>query len=145
MITNKDMNRIIEETWQAVRKLRSTKATEYSTEHDALDNFKRCVAQGGGTIEHVLMIFAMKHWNSIVDYIKDIDAGKTRERTETIDGRINDLIVYLCLFKGMIEERAAYKGGDGSWQSMETLEKSSAATSLISTGSASRQVPRAAE
>jgi hypothetical protein len=137
MISNKDINRITEETWAAVRKLRSAKAAEYSTDTDALDNFKRCAFQSGCSIEHILMLFAMKHWNSIVDYIKDIDAGRTRERTESIDGRINDLIVYLILFKGMIEARAC--------QVTETSANSFAAISPISTGSALRQVPRAAE
>lgn len=38
-------------------------------------------------------------------YIRDVQTGTKRERLESIEGRIDDLIVYLLLFKGMVKER----------------------------------------
>ncbi len=55
--------------------------------------------------EMVLMVLASKHWGSVLDYAKDLEKGKKRERTEPIEAKIDDLIVYLCLLKAMIEAR----------------------------------------
>jgi hypothetical protein len=104
-MTNEELNKIFEETFERIIKLRQSKAAEYNQGQGVFGTVERTAIQFGVSIETVLMIFASKHWSSCVDYGRDIDTGKTRTRTESINQRIDDLIVYLLMLKGAIVER----------------------------------------
>lgn len=99
------MEKIIHQTFDRVLSLRKSKGREYSNDGNALSNF--CTVASGMALEPetVLMVLAGKHWDSIVGYARDVQSGSHRERTETIDQRIDDLITYMCLLKSMVECR----------------------------------------
>jgi hypothetical protein len=103
-------NRLIEDTTAIIRSLSSLKGGEYSGDSDRLANFRRNATDLELPMETVWRIYAAKHWDAIGQYIKDIQSGKTRIRLEGIDGRVDDLIVYLLLFKAMYIERSETNG-----------------------------------
>lgn len=74
---------------------------EYAHKEDnAFDNFDRLANELGIDPEQVLWVYAMKHKDGIASYIN----GHKSQR-ESVTGRINDLIVYLFLLRGMVERR----------------------------------------
>lgn len=80
--------------------LRDKGQKEYAhDEDDAFANFKRVAERLKITKEQVLMVYLEKHIDGIHSYIQ----GHQSQR-EDVRGRINDVIVYLCLLRGMIEE-----------------------------------------
>ena len=82
--------------------LLKTKGADY-TRHDPdrLSNFKRAAAAVGVTPFQAWAIYAGKHWDSIMAYVK---TGKVE--SEAIEGRIDDLINYMYLLEGLINENA---------------------------------------
>jgi hypothetical protein len=73
--------------------------SEYALSEDAFDNFNRLAAEMGIDRKQVLMIFFSKHRDGVISYLK----GHKSQR-EPVQGRIKDMIVYLFLLWGMIEE-----------------------------------------
>jgi hypothetical protein len=108
-----DPNRFSHERWNALvdasfaemKKLAQMKGGEYSGDDDRLLNFRRNGANLGLPMETVWAVYAGKHWDAIQQFIKDQRNGKERERLEPIGGRVDDLLVYLLLFKAMLQER----------------------------------------
>lgn len=83
--------------------LRDAGQKEYAHEgQSAFANFERIGEDVGVDPKLVLWIFAMKHRDGISAYLKG-----HRSQREDVRGRINDLIVYLFLLRGMIEEEEA--------------------------------------
>jgi hypothetical protein len=105
---NDRLNGIINLTFENVRRLREDKGREYAgtVVDDALANFRRNAKDVGVEMEIIWRVYAGKHWDSISQYIRDC-ANKefNRQRPEPIEGRIDDLITYLCLLKAMVHER----------------------------------------
>lgn len=52
-------------------------------------------------------VYAAKHWDAVMQYIKDQNTGTKRTHLEPIGGRVDDLLVYLLLFKAILEETDA--------------------------------------
>lgn len=96
---------LIERTFEKVRELGRLKGGEYSGDDDRLANFRRNAKDLGLPYEAIWRVYAAKHWDAVGQYIRDIVNGTTRERMEGLDGRVDDLIVYLLLFKAMLEEK----------------------------------------
>lgn len=96
---------LIEETIAKVVELGKFKGGEYAGDDDRLANFRRNGIALGLPMETVWAVYAAKHWDAVQQYIKDLQHGKQRQRLESIEGRVDDLIVYLLLFKAMIDER----------------------------------------
>lgn len=71
-------------------------------------NFERGAKEMGIDRKQVLWVYAMKHKDGIAASLK----GHTSQR-EDIRGRINDLIVYLLLFRGMVNEDTGDSGNFG--------------------------------
>lgn len=72
---------------------------EYAHDREnAFANFERQAEEQGITPEQVLCVFARKHWDGIVAFVR----GHKSQR-EDVRGRINDLIVYLHLLRAMID------------------------------------------
>lgn len=89
-----------------INALREAGQAEYAgKDEDAFANFMRIGDELGLRREIVLWVYAMKHRDGIANYM----AGHRSQR-EDVRGRINDLIVYLFLLYGMLEEQA---GGGG--------------------------------
>lgn len=80
--------------------LRQAGQAEYAhDDSEAFANFNRVAEALGMDRKAVLLVYAQKHYDGIASYV----AGHTSQR-EDVTGRINDLIVYLGLLRGMIEE-----------------------------------------
>jgi hypothetical protein len=103
-MTNAEMENLFVATFDHILKLRRLKSREYSEDGDALSNFRRNGRDLELPMEAVWRVYAMKHWDAISQYIRDRMKNAPRELSEPIEGRIDDLIVYLILFKAMIME-----------------------------------------
>ncbi len=103
-MTRQMMQELMEHVFTTeIQKLREEGQKEYAhDEENALANFDRQAEEMDINPEQVLWVYAMKHRDGIAAHIK----GHTSQR-EDIRGRINDLIVYLFLLRGMIERRDA--------------------------------------
>lgn len=96
---------LLETTFAEIKKLSELKGGEYSGDTDRLANFRRNATALGLTQEQVWAVYAAKHWDAVMQFVKDLGEGKERNRLESLAGRCDDLIVYLLLFKAMLEER----------------------------------------
>lgn len=96
------LDMIIEKTIKHIRFLEQTKGGEYATDRDRLHNFRHNAEDCGVPMEIIWRVYAGKHWDAISSYIRDIVTGTKRPRSEPIEGRIDDLIVYLILLKAII-------------------------------------------
>lgn len=81
--------------------LREAGQKEYAhSEDNAFGNFERTAEDLENiTREQVLWIFVKKHLDGIKAYING-----HRSQRESVEGRINDAIVYLILLRGMVED-----------------------------------------
>jgi hypothetical protein len=96
---------LLQQTIGQIQSLSTLKGGEYAGDSDRLANFRRNAAALGLSMEQVWAVYSAKHWDALMQYIKDLGEGKTRERLEGLAGRADDLIVYLILFKAMLQER----------------------------------------
>lgn len=96
--------KLVEATYETIKELSSLKGGEYAGDGDRLANFRRNGADQDLPMETIWRVYAAKHWDAIGQYCKDRLSGKKRERLESISGRADDLIVYLILFKAMVDE-----------------------------------------
>lgn len=105
--SNSRWEKLIASTFEHIQFLAKTKGEEYSGTIDRLANFRRYALALGLTKEQILMVYAGKHWDSITTFVKeqaDTSGALMRTLSEPISGRVDDLIVYLLLFKAMLEE-----------------------------------------
>lgn len=86
--------------------LTKSKGEEYSSSDDQLGNFRRLAEQTGLTMPQIWLVLFTKHIDAIRTFIKDEAAGVQRERSEPIEGRIDDAILYLYLLRGIVGEKA---------------------------------------
>jgi len=93
-----------------INKLAALKGGEYAGDSDRLANFRRNGIALGLPMETVWAVYCAKHWDAVMQYIQDLNTGKTRERLEGIDGRAMDIIVYMILFLAIEEERRTTAG-----------------------------------
>lgn len=96
---------VTKETMDTVLKLGKLKGGEYSGDDDRLLNFRRGGRNFAVPAELIMMVYAGKHWDALMQYTQDVVHGTSRERLEGIEGRIDDLINYLILFKCLYRER----------------------------------------
>ena len=80
--------------------LREAGQKEYAHDEDnAFANFERVAERLGISREMALLVYAEKYWDGIASYVK----GHKSQR-DSVKGRLNDMIVYLCLLRAMVEE-----------------------------------------
>ena len=103
----KRFDALIDTTVAEIKKLSTVKGGEYAiVEADRLSNFRKQAEEMGVPMELIWKVYAQKHWDSVSTFVADLVAGRQRARSEPIEGRADDLIVYLILFKAMCDERA---------------------------------------
>lgn len=107
MFSHEAYEKIVEQTVGQIHSLSKLKGGEYAGDVDRLANFRRNAASLGLSMEQVWAVYAAKHWDAVQTYVKDIATGTERVRLEGIEGRADDLIVYLILFKAILQERNA--------------------------------------
>lgn len=103
--TQEQLDVVMRDIITRAQELMGSKGGEYAKGNDRLDNFRRNAASLSTDPELVWAVYAAKHWDAITTYITDITAGKTRERSEPIEGRAHDLINYLILFCALVQAR----------------------------------------
>lgn len=96
---------IVKPTFMKIVELGILKGGEYAGDHDRLANFRRNADAWGVTMEQVWGIYISKHWDAVKQYVEDLSKNTRRERMEPLEGRVDDMIVYLMLFKAMLAER----------------------------------------
>jgi len=75
------------------------KGKEYANSEDRLANFKRLAVQLDLTPAHVLIVYAVKHMDSILRFIR---VRGREETTESIETRIDDVQNFLDLLASML-------------------------------------------
>lgn len=103
--THEEWEELLTETFATIRSLAKAKGGEYSGDSDRLANFRRNGTDLGVPMEVIWRIYAAKHWDALGQYVRDCASGTTRVRLEPLSGRVDDLIVYLLLFKAMLREK----------------------------------------
>lgn len=99
-MTRQQMVEVMKDVFDECHALRGAGQAEYAhADANAFANFERTAEEVGISREKVLWIFAMKHKDGIAAWING-----HRSQRESVKGRINDLIVYMTLLRGMIEE-----------------------------------------
>lgn len=91
---------ISEEILPECMKIMKTKGRSYSGLEDKLGNFKRGAELSGTSPERVWFIYFTKHFDALSSFIR----GEYSD-SEPIKGRIIDLINYLMLFCGILQEQ----------------------------------------
>ena len=85
---------------EEIMKLRGQGQKEYAHDDSSpFANFDRGAADLRLDRKQILWVYAMKHKDGISSFLQ----GHTSQR-EDVRGRINDLIVYLFLLRGMVDE-----------------------------------------
>lgn len=102
-MTREEVGKVMDAVFEECRGLRAAGQKEYAhREENAFANFERVAERLGLSREAVLLVYAEKHMDGIHAYIKG-----HRSQRESVTGRINDMIVYLCLLRGMVQENEA--------------------------------------
>lgn len=104
-MNQQEFEEIVNETVAEIKNLLAVKGGEYARSDDRLANFKRGAADTGATPLQVAFIYASKHIDSIITYIRDDAIGAKRDRSEPIEGRLNDLINYCIFIKALIKDQ----------------------------------------
>lgn len=107
---NKDFDKLVVQTLESVKSLLTVKGGEYAGSDDRLANFKRGAALTGVTPLQVAFIYASKHYDAIATFIRDSADGTQRTRSESIEGRLDDLMNYCLLMKGLVHEAQTAPG-----------------------------------
>ncbi len=99
-MTRKQMEEKINQIFRVIQDTREAGQVEYARELDnAFANFERVANTLNISREKVLMTYLLKH----IDGVSAFCDGHKSQR-EDVRGRITDIIVYLCLLWGMIDE-----------------------------------------
>lgn len=95
------MTQLIEAEFEHIREIRATKGREYAGEEDTLADFFEVAEEAGTTPLQVWLTYVRKHDRAIGAYIRE---GSVK--SEAIEGRIRDVIVYHLLLLGLIKDVA---------------------------------------
>jgi len=99
-MTQKQMATLMETIFKETQKTRGAGQKEYArADSNAFANFERIGENLDLDKKEVLLVYLLKHIDGICSYVK----GHKSQR-EDVRGRITDVIVYLCLLWGMVEE-----------------------------------------
>ena len=99
-MNRKQMAKMMEGIMKQVGVMRDEGQKEYAhDDNDVFANFNRISHLLGVDRKKVLMTYMLKHVDGVAAYVK----GHKSQR-EDVTGRITDIIVYLMLLWGMIEE-----------------------------------------
>jgi hypothetical protein len=99
-VTRQKAAHTMETVFEECRALRAAGQKEYAhLEENALRNFESCGEDLDISPEKSLWVLAKKHIDGITGWIKG-----HRSQRESVKGRINDLIVYLCLLRCMVDQ-----------------------------------------
>ena len=99
-MTKKQMQSLMQQIFLQIQETREQGQKEYARKHNnAFANFEKIGDNLVIPREEVLLVYLLKHIDGICAYVK----GHKSQR-EDVRGRITDVIVYLCLLWGMIND-----------------------------------------
>lgn len=103
-----------EEFFKENLKVMQSKGSEYSGSDDKFANFKRLAKMQGIPAESIWLTYFTKHFDSLVSFIRRVNQGESvagieATLSEPIAGRIGDMINYLYILKGMLDEKKEYE------------------------------------
>ncbi len=96
------MSEIVEAEFDRIRGIRESKGREYAQDEDTLADFKEVAAESGVTWFQCWNVYVKKHVRAVDTFIRE---GAVK--SESIEGRIRDVIVYHLLLLGLIEDAKA--------------------------------------
>ena len=99
-MNREEFTKLMADKHEELVRINRTKGVEYAGEEDALDNFKRHARELDLRPEQVWAVYASKHWDAIMSYVRT----GTVLSDEGIEGRIDDAILYLYLLLGLVED-----------------------------------------
>lgn len=99
-----ELDTLVNQTFSEIKRLLVVKGGEYANAEDRLANFKRGAALTGCTSLQVLFIYMSKHYDAVASFVQTSAKGEARPSSEPIEGRLDDLINYCLLAKGLIRE-----------------------------------------
>lgn len=99
-MTFEEQEAIQEEVFRRIREIRETKGREYATDKDTLADFKEVAADVGITPLQCWATYVKKHERAIDSYIRE---GSVK--SEAIEDRILDVVVYHLLLYGLIRDQ----------------------------------------
>lgn len=102
-----ELDVLVNQTFAEINRLLIVKGGEYANSEDRLANFKRGAGLTGCTPLQVLFIYMSKHYDAVASFVQTSAKGEARPSSEPIEGRLDDLINYCLLAKGLIREQAA--------------------------------------
>jgi hypothetical protein len=100
-MTKDELHKFFEETLAHILELKKSKSRDYADDDDALWNVHDVALDTRLYPEKVVQVFMMKHWGVIQRVINENNFVPS----EPLDGRIDDMIVYLIILKAMLSER----------------------------------------
>ena len=99
-MTTKEHKELMTSIWAGIIETRDSGQKEYAHDEDnCFQNFEKIAKQLNLDRKQVLWVYLMKHIDGILAFIN----GHESQR-EDVRGRLTDVIVYLTLLWGMIEE-----------------------------------------
>lgn len=107
-MTRDDFLILADEAYNRIMEINRTKGADYAGTEDALANFKRHAESLGLQPEQIWAVYASKHWDAVMTYCRH---GQVK--SEPIQGRLDDVILYCFLQLALVEERA--KDERASW------------------------------
>ena len=103
-MNQEEFTALTESTIKQLQELLVVKGGEYADSKDRLANFKRGAQLTGVTPLQCAFIYASKHYDAIATFVRDAAFGTERRRSESIEGRLDDLMNYCLLMKGLVRE-----------------------------------------
>lgn len=100
-----EFHTLMETTFNSLRQLTAVKSGEYASDSDKLSNFRAASQRLGQLPEQVLLVYLDKHYAAICNFVQDLAKGRTRTRSEAIEGRVHDMMVYGVLLLALLRER----------------------------------------
>lgn len=112
IFTHHEWETLLATSISSIKELAKLKGGEYAGDVDRLANFRHNATALGLPMESIWAVYAAKHWDALMQYVRDKNEGTSRDRLEPIEGRVDDLLVYLLLFKAILRESAQRKVED---------------------------------
>lgn len=103
-MNHQQKDQVFADTLTRILNLNKVKAGEYAANDDAIANFRQEALDNNLPMETIWRVFANKHWRAISRFIADKHTGINRPSSEPIQGRIDDMIVYLLLLTCILND-----------------------------------------
>lgn len=106
-MTKQEFAKYQDDVFNKLKELRDAGQKEYAGGEDAFGNFNRLAESLKMDRKKILWVYLMKHMDGITSFLN----GHISQR-ESVEGRINDAVIYLILLRGMITEEKLFKAND---------------------------------